>query len=145
MMFLVVECGRTPNSHESQSRAHWFKSHLPSSLSCVNVHLAVDSDQWKCEWIVFVRNCSMADYFPEKASWFRNEHVCQGGGWSVKLFERSNGLGTCAWYQIIPLPFSIFVAAFQKRHVLTAVYVVTPVLCTHCKYYDALGFYIILM
>ena len=41
--------------------------------------------------------------FPEKPSWCRNEHVCQGRK-SVKHFELSNGLDT-APYKNIPFLF----------------------------------------
>ena len=47
--------------------------------------------------LVFARNCIVARMLPETPSWRRNEHVCQGGGQSVKLSERSDGPDTALY------------------------------------------------
>ena len=49
------------------------------------------------------RNCSVAEYFPEKLRWSWNEQVCQG----VKHFERSYGLDT-ALYKNVPFTPGVF-------------------------------------
>ena len=54
------------------------------------------------EWSSF-SNYSVAECFPEKLSWCRNEQVCQ----EMKCFERSNGLDN-GLYRNIPLSFVSF-------------------------------------
>ena len=60
-----------------------FSPQRPSSLSCINEYLAIDSGGNVSD-LVFMRNCCMARMrlvcFREKPSWCRNEQVCQGGG-----------------------------------------------------------------
>ena len=48
---------------------------------------------WKCEWVVFVRNCCMARMIPREVE-LVVEWTSLPGGWSVKRVERSNGLDT---------------------------------------------------
>ena len=49
----------------------------------------------------------MAEYFPEKCSWCRNEQVCQGGGSSIKhlVFEQSKGLDIALYKNIHEVTF----------------------------------------
>ena len=64
--------------------------------------------QWKCKWIVFACNCSIARMlvcFPEQSSWCRNEQVCQGRK-SVKHFERANRLDTALYINTHFYPLS---------------------------------------
>ena len=95
----VVEC-RTHNRERPGSNppfATVSKFGHFHSLSCMNEYLAIYSDGNVNDWL---RNCSVAESFPEKSSWCRNEQVCQGA--KCKRFERPNGLDT-ALYKNIPL------------------------------------------
>ena len=90
---------------DSQSREPAFESPLllffslnifalstrPSSPRCINEYLAIDSIGISSEQFP-PSNCSVAECFPEKSNWYRNEQVCQG--WSIKHDVRSKGLDT---------------------------------------------------
>ena len=57
---------------------HFPSPHRPSSLSCINEYLVIDGDgnnvnEWSSR-----NNCSVAECFPGKPSWCRNEQVCRG-------------------------------------------------------------------
>ena len=68
--------GSNPLSCCSETSPFSFSPRRPSSLSCINVYLAEDSDGNVSA--VALSNCSVAECFPEKSSWRRNEQVCQG-------------------------------------------------------------------
>ena len=51
-----------------------FSPRRPSSLSCVNEYLAIDSVG---NTILNSSNCSMPECLPEKSSWCRNDHIRQ--------------------------------------------------------------------
>ena len=52
-------------------------------------------------WVIILRTviATWLECFPEKSSWCRNEQVCQG--WHVKHFERSSGLDTALYKNIL--------------------------------------------
>ena len=103
-----VEC-RTLNRHTPGSNPHLlpfrrlgiicsFSPRRPSSLSCINGYLDIDSGGNGSEYY-WRSNCSMAELFPEKASWCRNGDAGLPGMCKV-YFQRVNGLDT-ALYKII--------------------------------------------
>ena len=59
-----------------RSLAFSFSPRHPSSLSCINEYLAIDSGGNVSD-LVFARNYAWLEWFPENPSWCRNEHVCQ--------------------------------------------------------------------
>ena len=104
-----------------------FSPRRPSSPSCINEYMAIDSGGTVSEWSLRVI-AAWLECFPEKPSWCRNEQVCQGRK-SVKRFEQSNGLDT-ALYKNIPLPLQtiIIFPIVDTMHIIytyTQYYVVT--------------------
>ena len=61
--------------------------------------------------------------FPEKPSWCRNEQVCQGRK-SVKRFERSNGLDTVLYKNILLL--YVYLYAHYTVFMTLRTYAATP-------------------
>ena len=63
----------------------------------------------------------MAECFPEKSSWCRNEQVCQR--LSVKRFERSNGLNTLLYKSIslLLLPSELMQMREREQHLRSPV------------------------
>ena len=97
----VVECwsrNRGEPGFESSLCCHFkvwaflFSSQRPSSLSCINEYLAIDTGAMRLNGLRAV----IAEYFPEKSSlcWTGMNKSVRGGGQCVKRFERSNGLDT---------------------------------------------------
>ena len=66
----------------------WFTPHSPSSHSCINEYLAMDSDGL-CERIVHrAVIAAKAECFPEKLNLCLYEQVCQGS--YCECFDRSS-------------------------------------------------------
>ena len=87
----------------------------PSSLSCINEYLAVDSGGNVSD-LVLARNCCLARMLPGEAENGAGMNR-SARGWSLKRFKRSNGRDTALYRTYIYL-FYIYLAGLGQHRLM---------------------------